>query len=167
VQATAPELQELRETVMAFLAAMNEHDVDKALGFLTEDAVWLEGTRVATGHPAIRELLESLWQSTSDMHMPLDDVELFVSADGDDAATFWRATMTMTGPLEGFAPTGRRAEMRGACRYAIRDGKIARHTVVYDQLGLARELGIMPETDSVPYRMMAGAQRLTRRLTRR
>jgi ketosteroid isomerase-like protein len=167
VQATAPEVQELRATIMDFLAAMNEHDVERTLGFFTPDATWRQGSAVAEGHAAIRELLESQWRSTSDMYLPLDDVEFFVSADGDNAATFWRATATMTGPFEGFAPTKRRAEFRGACHYRISDGKIAHHLVIYDEMEVARQFGLMPVTASRQYRMMAGAQRLTQRLRRR
>ena len=167
MQATAPEVQELRDTIMTFLAAMNDHDVEKTLGFFTADATWRQGSNVAEGHTAIRELVESLWRSTSDMHLPLDDVEFFVSADGDNVATFWRATATMTGTFEGFAPTGRRAEFRGACHYRMKDGKIAHHLVLYDEMDLARQFGLMPETDSRQYRMMAGMQRLTKRLSRR
>ena len=167
MQATAPEVQELRDTIMGFLAAMNDHDVERTLGFFTADATWRQGSTVAEGHTAIRELLESQWRSTSDMHLPLDDVEFFVSADGDNVATFWRATATMTGPFEGFAPTGRRAEFRGACHYRLEDGKIASHTVIYDDMDIARQFGLMPETDSRQYRMMAGMQRFTQRLRRR
>ena len=159
-------VQELRDTVMGFLAAMNDHDVDRTLGFFTADATWRQGSTVAEGHPAIRELLESLWRSTSDMQMPLDDVEFYVSADGDNAATFWRATATMTGHFQGFAPTGRRAEFRGACNYRMEEGRIANHTVIIDEMDLARQFGLIPETDSRKYRMMAGMQRFTQRLRR-
>ena len=165
--ATALEVQNLRDTIMAFLTAMNEHDVDRTLEFLAADATWRQGSDAAEGHAAIRELLESLWRSTADMHIPLDDVEFFVSADGDDVASFWRATATMTGEFQGFAPTGRRAEFRGACHYQMRDGKIATHTVIYDETSIAQQFGLMPKTDSRTYRLMAGAQRLTRRLSRR
>jgi predicted ester cyclase len=167
VQATASEVKELRDTIMAFIAAMNDQDLERTLGFVTVDATWYQGSDIAKGHPAIREMLDSLWRSTSDMHLPLDDVEFFVSADGENAATFWRATSTMTGPFQGFAPTGRRAEFRGACHYRMEDGKIATHTVIYDEMGVARQFGLLPETDSRQYRMMAGAQRLVQRLRRR
>jgi steroid delta-isomerase-like uncharacterized protein len=166
MHATAPEVQELRDTIMAFLAAMNAHDVEQALEFFTTDATWREGSTVAEGHAAIREVLESQWRSTSDMQLPLDDVEFFVSADGDNVATFWRATATMTGIFEGFAPTGRRAAFRGACHYRLVDGKIATHTVLYDQMDVARQFGLIPETGSRQYRMMTGMQRLAKRFRR-
>ena len=167
MQATAAEVQELRATIMGFLAAMNEHDTERTLAFFAPDATWRQGSAVAEGHEAIRELLESQWRSTADMYLPLDDVEFFVSADGDNVATFWRATATMTGTFEGFAPTGQRAEFRGACHYRMKDGKIAHHLVLYDEMDVARQFGLMPETDSRQYRMMAGAQRFTQRLRRR
>jgi predicted ester cyclase len=167
MQATASEVKELRETIMAFIAAMNDHDVERTLGFVTVDATWYQGSDVAKGHPAIREMLDSLWRSTSDMLLPLDDVEFFVSADGENAATFWRATSTMTGPFQGFAPTGRRAEFRGACHYRMENGKIATHTVIYDEMAIARQFGLLPEIDSRQHRMMAGGQRFFQRLRRR
>jgi steroid delta-isomerase-like uncharacterized protein len=167
MNATAPEVQALRDTIIAFMAAMNDQDVDRTLGYFTEDATWRQGPDVAEGHAAIRDLLESLWRSTSDMQIPLDDVEFFVSADGENVATFWRATATMTGPFEGFAPTGQRAKFRGACHYRMEAGKVATHTVIYDEMDVARQFGLMPETDSRQYRMMAGVQRFAKRLSRR
>ena len=166
MHATAPEVQELRDTIMGFLAAMNDHDVERTLGFFTADATWRQGSTVAEGHTAIRELLESLWRSSSDMYLPLDDVEFFVSADGDNVAVFSRLTATMTGTFEGFASTGRRAEIRGACHYRLKDGKIANHVVIYDDMDIARQFGLMPETDSRQYRIMAGMQRFAQRLRR-
>lgn len=164
---TSPaDVQELRDTVMQFITALNAHDADRTLEFFTEDARWIQPSAIAEGKQAIRDLLESMWESTNDMHLPLDDVEFLVGADGDNAATLWRATMTMTGSYQGFAPTGRRAEHKGMCHYRMKNGKIAEHTLIYDEMALARQFGLVPATESRSYRMMTAVQRLGRRLSR-
>lgn len=164
MQTSPSEVKARRETVLAFLAAMNAQDASRVLEYVTEDAVWRQLSEVADGKEAIRELLESMWLSTDDMHIPLDDVEFLFGADGDTVATVWRATMTMTGYYLGFAPTGQRAEFRGMCLYRMVDGRIAEHTVLYDEMDVSRQLGLLPPIESKPYRMLALAQRFGRRL---
>ncbi len=68
---------------------------------------------------------------------------------------------TMTGRLDppGWEPTGKGAEVAGMCAYEFRDGLIARHTVIYDQMSLSQQLGLMPATDSAPVKAMVGLQK--------
>jgi steroid delta-isomerase-like uncharacterized protein len=164
---------QLRTTILDFLGAMNAHDLDRAIGFFTEDATW-EGTGTPgpiVGRPAIRALLRRWIDGFSDLHYPLEDVEVYRAVGGDRALAYWTGIMTMDGPYRGFAPTGRTAKIKGICRYEFRDGKIARHTIVFDELEATRQLGLLPPEGSVGFRLLAGVQHLTtpirRRLARR
>ena len=68
---------------------------------------------------------------------------------------------TMKGRLDppGYEPTGMTGDVTGMCRYEFTDGGlIARHQIIYDTMTLARGLGLMPPSDSVPYRMLVGLQ---------
>jgi hypothetical protein len=49
----------------------------------------------------------------------------------------------------------------------LRDGGIARHTLIYDQLLLSQQLGLLPAEGSAGYRALAGMQRFGRRLAQR
>jgi steroid delta-isomerase-like uncharacterized protein len=162
-------LKQLRTMILDFLGAMNAHDVERALEFFTEDAVW-EGTGIAApavGHEAIAEVLHEWLRGFSDLHFPLEDVEIYRAVDGDRALAYWTSIMTMDGPFGGFVPTGRTAKGKGICRYELRDGKIAKHTIIYDEMDITRQLGLLPADDSMGFRMLAGMQHLTTPISRR
>jgi hypothetical protein len=101
------------------------------------------------------------------MHFPLEDVELYLETDSRHGIAYWTMIMTMDGPYAGFAPTGRTAKSKGMCRYEFRDGKIGHHVTIYDEMAVTQQLGLLPTEDSLRYRLMAGAQRLTSPITRR
>jgi steroid delta-isomerase-like uncharacterized protein len=162
-------VKQLRTMILEFLGAVNAHDVGRALEFFTEDAVW-EGTGITTpavGHEAIAEVLHTWLHGFPDLHFPLEDVEVYRAVDGDRALAYWTSIMTMDGPFRGFAPTGRTAKGKGICRYEFRDGKIAKHTMIYDEMDLTRQFGLLPPDDSLGFRMLAGMQRLTTPIARR
>jgi steroid delta-isomerase-like uncharacterized protein len=162
-------VKQLRTLILEFLGALNAHDVDQALTFFTEDAVW-EGTGIAApavGHEAIAEVLTEWFRGFPDLHFPLEDVEVYRAVDGDRALAYWTSIMTMRGPIGGFVPTGRTAKNTGVCRYELRDGRIAKHLIIYDEMGLSRQLGLLPDDDSMGFRMLAGLQHLTTPIARR
>jgi steroid delta-isomerase-like uncharacterized protein len=159
----------VRTTIMKFLGAVNAHDVAQALEFFTEDAIWegAGGDPPLVGHAEIRELMQTWFRGFPDLHYPLEDIELFRAFEGGPVISYWTVIMTMDGPFAGFAPTGKRAKGKGTCRYEFRDDKIARHTVIFDQMDITRQLGILPTEDSLGYRMMTGMQRLATPVARR
>lgn len=71
-------------------------------------------------------------------------------AEGDTFVVRLRAHGTHDGPLPlaGQAPTGRYAEWEELHVARMRDGKLAEHWVVADQLGLLRQLGLLPAAAS-------------------
>lgn len=69
-------------------------------------------------------------------------------ADEDKVVTRWRARGTHRGELGGMAPTGRGFEMDGITIERIVGGKIAEVWVARDELGLLRQLGVLPESDA-------------------
>ena len=82
------------------------------------------------------------------------------------AAFWWRGTATLTGPLDppGFAPTGKRFDIDGADFHEYRDGKVARLKIVFDNMDVGRQLGLLPAAGSRADRAGATAQRLAMRL---
>lgn len=61
---------------------------------------------------------------------------------GDRAAARLRYTGTHTGPLAGFAPTGRRFEYAGAAFFTVRDGLLVSAWVLGDLQALRAQLSV-------------------------
>jgi predicted ester cyclase len=70
-------------------------------------------------------------------------------SEGDKVVTRWSARGTHNGELGPIAPTGREFEMEGITIERIVGGKIAEVWVARDELGLLRQLGVLPERDAV------------------
>jgi steroid delta-isomerase-like uncharacterized protein len=70
-------------------------------------------------------------------------------AEGDTVATRWRASGTHQGDLGPIPATGRDFEMQGVTIERIAGGKIAEVWVARDELGLLRQLGLVPEPEPV------------------
>lgn len=162
-------VKQLRTTILDLFGAVNAHDLERVVGFFTEDAVW-EGTGVAApvvGHAGIAKVFEDWFRGFSDMHFPLEDVEMYRSVDGDRVLASWTSMMTMDGPYGGFVATGRTAKGKGICRYEFRDGKIAKHLIIFDEMDVSRQLGLLPADDSMGSRLLAGLQHVTTPIARR
>ncbi len=66
-------------------------------------------------------------------------------AQGDTVVTRWRARGTHRGQLGPIAATDRPFEIDGVTIERIEDGRIAEVWVARDELGLLRQLGVLPE----------------------
>lgn len=66
-------------------------------------------------------------------------------AEGDKVVTRWRARGTHRGPLGPMPATDREFEIDGITIERIEDGRIAEVWVARDELGLLRQLGVLPE----------------------
>ena len=167
VQSDKPAKLDLRHEITQMIGAFNAHDVDGILSHFTDDVVWEDPSlsAPALGKDAARAAIGHIFTPFRDFQFALDDLRIFLGADGTSAVSTWTWTATMTGPIDppGYAPTGKTARVSGACRYEFRAGKISNHTVIYDLYGLMAQLGLVPGIDSVQVKAMAGAQRLTQR----
>lgn len=68
-------------------------------------------------------------------------------AEGDKVVTRWCARGTHRGQLGPIPPTGREYEMHGVTIERIADGRIAEIWVARDELGLLRQLGVVPSAE--------------------
>lgn len=160
---------EIRARVEALLRALSEHDVDKIIALHAPDAVLEAPTLTApvTGRAAIAVEFTAMFRAFPDLHFLMDELEVYV-ADSGRAAARWHFTGTMTGPIDppGYAPTGKKASVLGVCLYEFQDGLLAHHTIVYDNMALLQQIGIMPTADSAPAKLIAGVQRAVARVTK-
>ncbi len=76
----------------------------------------------------------------ADLHYTLD-AEV---AEGDRVAQYVTAEGTMTGPFQGFAPTGRHATWNEIHITRFAGNMIVEHWANIDQMGMMQQLGLMP-----------------------
>jgi len=65
-------------------------------------------------------------------------------ADGDTVAVRGTCTGTHEGELWSIPPTGERFAVQQSHWFRVADGKLAEHWAVRDDLGMMRQLGVMP-----------------------
>jgi steroid delta-isomerase-like uncharacterized protein len=70
-------------------------------------------------------------------------------AEGDKVVSRWTATGTHTGDLMGIPPTGRRIEVSGITINRFSGGKIAEDWYQSDDLGMMRQIGVIPSPEQV------------------
>lgn len=159
---------EMRAAVQAFVKAWNDHDVDAIVDHTTGDVLWTDPATggAVHGKDAARADVEAIFAAMPDLHFPREDFRIFTTDDAEVAFATWTITGTMTGPMSGFAPTGKRARFRGVCVYKFRDGLFAEHTIVFDGVDFLRQLGLLPKEKDLSYKAMAQLQHLTTRVQR-
>jgi predicted ester cyclase len=96
---------------------------------------------IAPGAGGVRQQFDGFRAAFPDFRAEiLDQV-----AEADKVVTYKVFHGTHEGELWGIPPTGRQVEIAVIDIVRIRDGRIAEHWNVVDQLGLMRQLGVMPE----------------------
>ena len=70
----------------------------------------------------------------------------------------WRLTGTHTGgQFNGIDTTGKSVSLDGMDQFTFRDGKMASNFVVFDQMEVGRQLGLLPPDGSPPDRALKAA----------
>ena len=92
------------------------------------------------GPDSTRQIVKMLRSAFPDLHVTIEDLV----ADQDTVAG--RVTMSGThlGPFQGIPPTGRSFEQAQMHFVRFRDGKAIEHRAVRDDLGMMRQLGVIP-----------------------
>lgn len=79
-------------------------------------------------------------------HFTLEDV----IAEGDRVVVRWTGSGTHVAEFMGIPPTGRSFTIAGIDIFRFRDGRMAEHWHVVDQLALLQQLGLIPQPDGAP-----------------
>jgi steroid delta-isomerase-like uncharacterized protein len=145
-----------RDVVNGYFEALNNHDLDTAIAFLSDEVVEeITGVGVFRGPREVRTFFDGLFKAAPDMQVTVDRT----TREKDTVVVQWRMAGTFTGaPLfNGVHATGGRIELRGCDVIEVSDGKIVRNTAYQDGLEMARTLGLMPPQDSPTERAMIAA----------
>ena len=67
-----------------------------------------------------------------------------IVAEGDTVVVYWTNTGTQRGEFMGIPPTGRTVTISGVDIHRLREGKLAEHWHVIEQLQMLQQLGVIP-----------------------
>jgi steroid delta-isomerase-like uncharacterized protein len=93
------------------------------------------------GPEGYRMFFKGLRTAFPDMNVALETLV----ADDESIAFAYTLTGTQTGPLMGFAPTGKKVKIRGMQISKFKDGKMVERWGSSDQLGMLQQLGLLEE----------------------
>jgi len=116
-----------------------ESTIDEMFG--ADSVMWgVNRPDVASRGPEeFRVFYDAMRKTFSDMHIELEDVR----QQGDTAYTRFTVTAKHSGDGMGMAPSGKTIKLVGMCALRAENGKIVEGWNVWDQVGLARELGVL------------------------
>lgn len=140
------------EVARSIFDALSKRDLDAALAYNTEDGVDdFVAIGELRGRTAIRRFFEELLAAFPDFEIIVERIV----GDEQAAAVQWRASGSFSGgPFQGIEPTGRHVEIRGVDVMEIEDDHLRHNTIYYDGASFARQVGMLPRTDSVPEKAM-------------
>jgi steroid delta-isomerase-like uncharacterized protein len=67
-----------------------------------------------------------------------------IKTEGDKVSCRWTSTGTHKGALFGIPPTGRSVKVTATVVYRVQDGRLAEGWINRDDLGMMRQLGVVP-----------------------
>jgi steroid delta-isomerase-like uncharacterized protein len=133
-----------KELTLAWVAAMNAHDVEAAAAFVADDLVNHAAIPEAQGKSGIKMIFAKLWKAMPDQKWQCEDL----IAESDRVVCRLRMTGTQTGPLDfARAPlpaTGREVSTEQIHVMRFANGKVVEHWVGRDDFGMLRQLGHLP-----------------------
>jgi steroid delta-isomerase-like uncharacterized protein len=129
-----------------YVERYNAGDLEAVMELYAQDAVQIMPDGIFEGRDPIRDRLALELNGFTDIAWTV----LSFIEQGDSFADEWifRGTHTAPFPLPDgteLPPTGKRIEIRGMEYVRMRDGKIVVDNLYYDNLGIAAQLGLIPQ----------------------
>jgi steroid delta-isomerase-like uncharacterized protein len=118
--------------------------LDEVLDLVADDYVMhAPGAREPfRGRDGYRQFVTAYLTGFPDATITVDDQ----IAEGDIVVTRWTGRGTNTGDLMGMAATGRQVTIEGISYSRIADGMARESLIIWDNLALLQQLGVIPET---------------------
>jgi predicted ester cyclase len=149
---TADDLKRNQDVVRHNLESLSRGDVQSALLDWAEDA---KNFGHPVGREGIRQVLEDILTTFPDWHMEIEEMV----AEGDSVIVRCKVSGTHRGigklpvnggMLVGVAPTQKHFEVQHIHWSKLRDGKIVDHYAARDDIGMMRQLGLLPPEPAWP-----------------
>lgn len=132
------------EFVNHWMEAAIRGDADTLVAMTHPDSVHTNPDGTFRGQVGIRDLFQPLFDATSQREVQISRVV----EDGDTVVVEFvnrgKHTSALVTPQGTIPPTGKTIEIAMIAIYDLRDGKLAGSRGIYDRLGLAAQLGLVP-----------------------
>lgn len=154
-----------RELVQEYLdAAWNQRDWSAAEKYVHPDVVFHDQVRegdLPPGREGLREVMKRLQVAFPDYEM---NVQRMIAED-DYVTIIFTASGTQDGEFNGYPATGCAATMHAIAVVRLEDGQIVEGWQETDQLGVARQIGMIPkgQMPKLMARLMAARARRSAR----
>jgi steroid delta-isomerase-like uncharacterized protein len=130
-----------KAVVHAFVAAWNSGDLDRLGMLMADDCVLDVGGETVSCSPTATRAIAADWRGAfPDYRFDLLDL----IGEGDKVVARMPFTGTQTGPLMGMPATGRAVRVSEIVIFRVVGGKIVEAWEEYDELGMRRQLGVLP-----------------------
>ena len=120
--------EQIKKTMRDFVKALVEKDVDKALSFCTEDAIWSTPNGTFKGKEELRRYIE--WTNRNVMDQKAVETGIKVVAQ-DNIGIYEH--------IIGGVVDGMKWETLALCVYEFKDDKVDNMRTVYDRLAVAKQ----------------------------
>ena len=121
--------------------AWNAEDLTAYDDLVTDDFVDHQAMPgLPPGREGFRQLAVLFQTAFPDLKVQVEDVV----AEGDLVAARWISTGTHQAPLFGIPATGRPVRVTAMVVYRVEDGRLAEGWINRDDLGMMRQLGVVP-----------------------
>jgi predicted ester cyclase len=142
------------DLVLDVFSAISAHDLDALRACWAPDGVERFPDATCSGVDEIAAHFEGLFAALPDLHMDV----VHTAEEGDAVFARWRLTGAHTGgAFAGIERTGARIELDGMDHFTVRDGKVVSNFVVFDQMEVGRQLGLLPGDGSPADRALKSA----------
>ena len=122
-------------------AVFQDGDLSLVDGLVGRDFVPHTWPSTGDGRGDLKRAMERVANALTDVVFTIDDT----IAEDDRVAVRLTASATQTGEFMGLPPSGKRYTIGEIHIFRVRDGMIAEHWHQFDQLGMMRQLGAMPD----------------------
>jgi steroid delta-isomerase-like uncharacterized protein len=142
------------ELAQQILDALSAHDLDALRGIWADDVVERFPDKTCHGQDVLAAYFADLFSALPDFRME----KVSAVAEGDMVFVRWRMTGTHTGgQFNGIDPTGKAIALDGMDEITFREGRMVSNFVVFDQMEVGRQLGLLPPDGSPPDRALKAA----------
>ena len=129
-----------RRLIEEAFSALNAHDPER-YAKIVDDSYVLESEAYPApirGRVGVRQFIATYVKAFPDFHYEIEQIV----ASGDYVVSRWRITGTHKGEFDGIPATNRQFSTRGCTVTEIRNSRIVKASVYYDQLVVLEQLGV-------------------------
>jgi len=129
-----------RQLVEESFAALNAHDLDRYIRDLDDSYVSDSDAfrSPVFGKEAAKDLIATYFKAFPDLHFEIEQI----IACGDYVVSRWRSKGVHRGEFNGLPSTNKPVSLKGCTVSEIRDGRIVKSSIYFDQLLMLQQLGV-------------------------